>query len=282
MKRAGKSPEEASSEGRAEARDASETPTGDPVREGHRSPLSPASASPVARRDATANDHDVAAFLARMRAVAPHAHGQRGRLIFAMDATMSRRPTWDMAMGLQTEMFRAVEDVGGLDVQLVFFRGAGECRASRWVSDPQTLARLMTGVDCRGGYTQIGKVLTHARREAETARVHALVYVGDCMEEGADDVCGRAGELALLGVPVFLFQEGRDATAEVVFREIARLTKGAWCRFDSGSATQLRELLSAVAVYAAGGRRALTALADRSRSRGAQALLQRLDEPGAG
>jgi len=131
----------------------------------------------------------------------------------------------------------------------------------------------MSGIDCRGGHTQIGKVLGHVRSESAKRRVSALVYVGDCMEEKIDDLCGRAGELALLGVPVFLFQEGADARAEQAFREIARLTKGAYCRFDAGSAAQLRELLSAVAVYAAGGRKALQALAGR----GARALLQQLE-----
>jgi hypothetical protein len=219
-----------------------------------------------------AGDAEVADFVRRMKALAPRAGTARGRLIFAMDATMSRQPTWDMALALQADMFHAVKAVGGLDVQLVYFRGAGECRASRWVSDPDALAGLMTRVACAGGFTQIGKVLAHARAEAAKKAVSALVYVGDCMEEEIDDLCGRAGELALVGVPVFLFQEGNDARAERAFREIARLTKGAWCRFDAGSAAQLRELLSAVAVYAAGGRKALAALSGH----GARRLLQQL------
>jgi hypothetical protein len=224
----------------------------------------PAAGSPRAEIDA---------FLDKVRALGPAtAAGQRGRLIFALDATMSRQPTWDMALALQADMFHAVKAVGGLDVQLIYFRGAGECRASRWVSDPASLAALMTRVHCAGGYTQIGKVLSHARAESGNKPVNALVYVGDCMEEDVDDLCGRAGELALLGVPVFLFQEGGDARAERAFREIARLTKGAYCRFDAGSAAQLKELLSAVAVYAAGGRKALEALSGR----GARALLQQL------
>lgn len=220
-----------------------------------------------------ASDQDVAQFIAQMKALAPQPTAGRGRLIFAMDATMSRQPTWDMALGLQADMFRAVKDVGGLDVQLVYFRGAGECRASKWVSDPDALARLMTTVSCQGGYTQIRKVLSHALQESGRKRVNALVYVGDCMEEDIDDLCGRAGELAMLGVPVFLFQEGADVRAERAFREIARLTRGAFCRFDAGSAAQLRELLSAVAVYAAGGRAALERLSHQGTSRGARLLL---------
>ncbi|MFM9847242.1 MAG: VWA domain-containing protein [Hyphomicrobiaceae bacterium] len=217
----------------------------------------------------------VADFLQSVKALAPQTGAGRGRLIFAMDATMSRQPTWDMALALQADMFKAVKTVGGLDIQLVYFRGTGECRASKWVGDPDALARLMTSVECHGGYTQIGKVLAHARQESEKRKVNALVYVGDCMEEEPDGLCGRAGELALLGVPVFLFQEGRDARAERTFHEIARVTKGAWCRFDAGSATQLRELLMAVAVYATGGHRALEQLEGPAR-RGRRLLLTQM------
>ncbi len=212
------------------------------------------------------DESQVDAFLEKVRSMTPAAgSGQRGRLIFAMDATMSRQPTWDMALGLQADMFAAVKAVGGLDVQLVYFRGFRECRSSKWVRDPEELARLMTKVSCLGGHTQIGKVLIHARKETERNHVNALVYVGDCMEEQVDDLAALAGELGLLGVPVFLFQEGHDTNAETAFREVARLTHGAWCRFDAGSAAQLRELLSAVAVYASGGRKAL---ADLSETRG--------------
>lgn len=219
---------------------------------------------------------EVADFLEHVKTIAPARAGTgRGRLLFAMDATMSRQPTWDMALGLQADMFAAVKAVGGLDVQLCYFRGMGECRASKWVSDPDALSRLMTKVSCRGGYTQIAKVLSHAKHETEDNSVDALVYVGDCMEEDIDHLAALAGELGLMGVPVFLFQEGHDPKAERTFREIARLTRGAYCRFDQGSAKQLRELLSAVAVYAAGGQRALE---DLSRSQGgsARVLLEQM------
>jgi len=219
------------------------------------------------------SEAEIADFLGRMAAHSPASVAGRGRLVFAMDATMSRQPTWDMALALQSDMFEAVKAVGGLDVQLVFFRGYDECRASRWVADPDALARLMAGVACQGGRTQIRKVLSHARGEAETRKVSALVFVGDSMEEDADDLCHRAGELALHGTPVFMFQEGREPRAEATYREIARLTGGAWCPFDAGSAAQLRALLAAVAVYAAGGHRALDALALEQRGGGARLLI---------
>jgi hypothetical protein len=173
-------------------------------------------------------------------------------------------------------MFKAVKAVGGLDVQLVYFRGFNECQASKWVGDPDALARLMRQVSCAGGLTQIGKVLTHARRESETSKVNALVYVGDCMEENVDQLAQLAGELGLIGVPVFLFQEGREGRAERAFKEIARLSRGAYCPFDAGSSRQLRELLTAVAVYATGGRKALKDFSDETKSGAAMRLLQQL------
>lgn len=225
---------------------------------------------------AEAKAAEVADFIAKMKAMSPATAGERGRLVFAMDATMSRQPTWDMALSLQADMFDAVKEVGGLDVQLVFFRGQSECRASKWVSDPAELARLMTTVTCRGGLSQIGRVLTHASDETRSRRIHALVYVGDAMEEDIDPLCAKAGALGLLGVPVFLFQEGMNPAVTRAYQEIARLTNGATCRFDAGAAGQLRALLRAVAVYASGGRKALLALSARSGETGARLLLQQM------
>ena len=201
------------------------------------------------------------AFLDKARAVGP-ASG-RGRLIFSLDATMSRQPTWDLAQSIQNEMFRATAAQGGLDVQLVYFRGFDECRASRFVSDGAGLGRLMTGIACQGGKTQIGRVLAHARDEARAARVGALVYIGDAMEENIDALARTAGELGLLGVKTFLFQEGADPVAAMAFREIARLTGGASAAFDASAPDRLRELLGAVAAYAAGG---LPALEQRAKA----------------
>jgi hypothetical protein len=198
----------------------------------------------------------VDAFLEKIRTPAAVAPGTRGRLIFALDATASRQPTWDRACELQAEMFQAVAAIGGLDIQLVFYRGLRECSASRWVSDGRTLAGLMEKIDCRGGRTQIGRVLAHARAENARHKISALVFVGDAMEEIPADLYAAARDLSF---PAFLFQEGDDPEATRTFREIARLTKGAHCRFDPGAADQLRDLLRAVAVYAAGGLKALSA-----------------------
>ncbi len=224
--------------------------------------------------EAASSDEEVDRFLEQVRNMPKpvHSAGERGRLIFSLDATMSRQPTWDRAQHLQAEMFHAAAELGGLSVQLVYYRGFDECRASRWVDDPRRLADLMSRIDCRGGYTQIGRVLGHIRKQAEQHRVAAAVHIGDACEENIDELAHKAGEIALLGVPVFMFQEGHDPVAAAAFSEIARITGGAHCRFDEGSAAQLKELLSAIGTYAAGG---LAALEQRSDA-GARLLLESL------
>jgi hypothetical protein len=200
---------------------------------------------------------DIAAFVAAAKKVPAPASSGRGRLIFALDATMSRQPTWDLAQTLQAKMFQVAAGLGGLDVQLVYFRGLDECRASNFVSGGQGLAELMSRIDVRGGSTQIRKVLAHARDEAKRAKVGALVFVGDAMEENPDKLAVLAGELALLGIKAFMFQEGHDPAAWRTFSEIARLTGGAYSAFDAGASARLAALLRAAAAYAAGGQAAL-------------------------
>lgn len=219
-----------------------------------------------------ATGKEVDAFLERLAAVPAvrPAQGQRGRLMFALDATASRQPTWDQACRIQGEMFRETAALGGLDVQLVFYRGLGECKASAWFGSAAELLKPMSAVTCRGGKTQIEKVLRFAIAETRRRKVNAVVFIGDSMEEDVDALCHQAGELGLLGVPVFVFHEGRDPKAEEAFRQVAHLTRGACCPFDANSAQQLRELLGAVAVYAAGGR---AALEDYSRREGGATLL---------
>jgi hypothetical protein len=214
-------------------------------------------------------------FLQRVKALGPAAEpGERGRLIFALDATMSRQPTWDSACRLQADMFREAAGAGGLDIQLVYYRGLAECRASPWVAEAGRLGALMERIDCRGGHTQIAKVLAHARRENDARKVAVLVFVGDAMEESLDDLCAAAGELGLRNVKAFMFQEGYDPVCEQAFREIARLTGGAFCRFAPGAAHELAELLRAAAAYAAGGMKALTALKARQSSAAVMLLEQ--------
>lgn len=216
--------------------------------------------APVAKTETTprSSQQEISAFLKSARTLAP-APGGAGRVILALDATMSRQPTWDLACRLQSEMFDAVGARSGLTVQLVYFRGLGECRASRFVRDTGELKSLMTGIACQGGTTQIGKVLSHAIKEHEREKVSAVVYIGDAMEEEVDRLCDKAGTLGLRGLPLFMFQENDDPVARDAFKELARLSRGAWFRFDRNSAATLAKLLSTIAVYATGGHAALEA-----------------------
>ena len=185
------------------------------------------------------------------------AAAKNGRLIFAMDATASRGPTWAQAMGIQAEMFQEAATVGGLDLQLVYYRGMMDFGASPWIGDAARVVDLMRGVDVVSGHTQIERILRHAAEEAKRSKVNALVFIGDAVEESGDLVTAAAGHLALRGVPVFVFHEGGLEPAGAVFRQIAQITHGAYSKFDAKSPQQLRDLLKAVAIFAAGGRKAL-------------------------
>ncbi len=217
---------------------------------------------------------EIARFIDRARTEARRTAG--GRLIFGLDATASRQPTWDRARDLQAAMFDEAGRIGDLEVQLVYFRGLDECRASRWLADSRTLHDLMGRISCRAGATALGRVLSHAASEAAERPIAALAFVGDAMEEEPGQLYDLAGRLALVGVTCFMFQEGRDPQVATVFGEIARLTGGAHVPFDAAAAGRLGDLLRAVAAYATGGRAALEALADRRDGEGARLLIGRM------
>jgi hypothetical protein len=203
----------------------------------------------------------VAEFLKRlekMPAVKPA--GEPARLVFGMDATASRQPMWDRACQVQGEMFLATRDIGGLAVSLAYYRGFQEFAATPFLTDAMELARRMARVSCLGGQTQILRLLRHTLAETKAKRVAALVFVGDAMEEDVDALCHAAGELGLRGTPAFMFHEGQDPIAANAFRQIAKLSGGAYVPFDTHSPDALRDLLRAVAVFAAGGRAALARL----------------------
>jgi hypothetical protein len=206
---------------------------------------------------------DIDAFLNTAAKVPPLSQ-VKGRLIFAIDATLSRQPTWERAAEIQTEMFDVTHAIGGLAVQLVYFRGRGEFEASNWTTSAAMLADRMNGIRCKSGFTRLRRVLAHTVEEARRTKVGALVYVGDCFEENPDVTAQEAAKLALLGVPAFMFHEGEDPTAARMFKQIATLTRGVYANFDHGSAARLRDLLKAAAVYAAGGGSALKQLGEKS------------------
>lgn len=221
----------------------------------------------------TASSREVAQFLDKSRAITQFT-ARQPRLLFAIDATASRQPTWDRACHLQQSMFRATAKIASLSVQLCYYRGFNEFRAGRWQNDSEALARDMGRVLCEGGHTQIARVLRHAQAEHGKSPLRAVVFIGDAMEENPDTLCDLAGKCGILRLPLFLFQEGNDKLARSTFQSMARLSGGAWARFDGASADTLAGLLGAVASYAAGGRTAL----EQHGGPGAKLLLQQLKD----
>ncbi len=199
--------------------------------------------------------NDVQQFLSKVASL-PKASGD-ARLIFSLDATASRQGTWDVASQLQGEMFQSTQSLGGLNVQLCYFRGFGEFFSSDWQSNPDEIMRIMTRLQCQAGATQLHRLLQHAVDENQSKSIRGLIYIGDAMEENVDLLAQLAGKLGLLNVPLFMFQERSDPVTKAAFQELARLSGGAYSQFDSASADQLKELLRAVAIYAAGGLKAL-------------------------
>lgn len=218
-----------------------------------------------------ASSQEVTQFLQKSRAISEFVE-QQPRLLFAVDATASRQPTWDHATYLQQEMFHVSSKLTPLSVQLCYYRGFNEFRASRWLTDSAALAQLMGQVRCEGGHTQIARLLRHAQDEHSKAPIKALVFIGDAVEETPDSLCNLAGQCGIVQLPLFLFQEGRDRLVEQTYRSMAKISGGAYARFGSSSAQALANLLGAVATFATGGHAALEKRGDDS----AKLLLQQL------
>jgi hypothetical protein len=213
---------------------------------------------------------EIDAFLEQLKSPASRSSvGSSGRLIIGIDATASRSPTWDAACAIQGEMFEATAGIGGIEIQLAYYRGYNECRASRWVTTARELHTLMRSVACSGGRSQIARVLDHTIRETQTRKVAALVFIGDAIEEPVDRLCHQAGELGALGTPIFALQEGRAGDVTEAFKQVARLSGGAHLAFDLAAIGVLKTLLAAIAVYTAGG---LAALEDYGRKQGGTVL----------
>jgi hypothetical protein len=226
----------------------------------------------MAKPPSTRSSHaQIEKFLEKSKSIATFVES-RPRLLFAVDATASRQPTWNIARKLQSEMFLATRNATSLSVQLCYFRGFHDFYASAWLTDSTELAQNMSRVRCEGGHTQIGRLLKHAQAEHAKSAIKALVFIGDANEESADTLCNMAGQCGLLKLPLFMFQEGRNPAVKQTFSEMARLSGGAFAFFDQHSADTLAALLGAVARYATGGRKAL----QKHDSDVAKALLQQL------
>ena len=184
----------------------------------------------------------------------------RGRLIFAIDATASREATWTLARERQADMFRKTAPIGRLEVKLVAY-GGDWCRKSPWKSSGDEIARIMNTITCDGGFTQIERVLDYVLREHATAPVQAVTFIGDACEEELDVLAGKAHKLGATGVPLYMFQEGRDPAVRNIFRLLALKSGGEYFEFDPEkprAVELLSEQLNTVARLVVGDVEALT------------------------
>ena len=222
----------------------------------------------------------VAGFLAQVKQ-RKHLPERRSlkRLIFALDATASREPTWDLACSLHGELFLEVGNQAQLAVQLCYYRGLNEFTASPFSPTPEELLGQMQRVHCLAGRTQLERLLAHTLTTARNFPLRGLVFVGDAFEENLPRILQQAGELRLRNVPVFIFQEGSDPRAGEAFARIAATTGGGHVQFNSAGAEELKRLLGAIASFATAGREGLEHFARNSGSRKALQLLEQLDNP---
>jgi hypothetical protein len=193
---------------------------------------------------ATTNRPEVDAFFKRLTG--------KARITFILDYTASRQPTMDQAAQLQVGMFETAGAIGGLEMQLIHFRGFYECAASPWFKNGRALADRMAQITCQTGHTKIQRALKLAQQEHAKEKINAIILIGDACEEIPADIYAET-----FAAPIFAFQERDNPEATDVFASLAKLTSGVHCQFNSDSADKLADLLKGVAAFATGGLLAL-------------------------
>jgi hypothetical protein len=186
-----------------------------------------------------------------------------GHLIFGLDLTGSRQPNLAAARIATKAMFAALEGIGKIAVKLIYYRGTDECRASKWYQDPEILCRSMLGLSCEVGETQIARLLGAALHEEQ--ELEAVVFIGDHCEDDADRLMQLAHKLGRKSIPLFVFHECADddyrsLKAKPVFKRMAKASGGRYVEFRRSSGAVLKEILSSVAAFSAGGTKALERL----------------------
>jgi len=179
-----------------------------------------------------------------------------GRLIFGLDLTGSREHSLQHARIATAAMFDTIRNLGAVAVKLVYYRGNDECKAGEWRTDPAIVSRFMLGLSCEAGYTQIERMLRFVL--AEEQRISGFVFVGDHCEDNPAILYELAQALERRSIPLFVFHEcadkdERSLQAKPIFKRMAELSGGVYVEFKPDSGAVLRELLSSVAAFSAGG-----------------------------
>ncbi|MEW8092424.1 MAG: hypothetical protein AB2784_22700 [Candidatus Thiodiazotropha endolucinida] len=183
------------------------------------------------------------------------AAAKRGvRIGFIIDATASRRKTWEEAQVIQARMFKATQDISALNLRLVHY-GGENLNDLGWESDVRKIAAHMAAVRCERGLTQINDALRLFLDEAPEDKADAIILIGDSFEEDSDDTAHLTKQLKRQKIKIFSFIDGDDLTGTTVFEKLATNTGGTFAQF--GEDLPLAALCEGVALLTSGGRKAL-------------------------
>lgn len=209
---------------------------------------------------------------------------KEARIVFAVDATMSRQTFWTEAKTLQEEMFFQIQRCGSrVSTQLASYSGDTYNRdidVSPWYSEPGKLCDRMDEVRCVAGGTQIAKVFEHAVRECTAHKVDALILVVDSCEEAEHDLLPLAYEVGKRNIQFFLFDDKQRTTCrqgetERVFKSIVDAAQGYYAPFDDTSPDVIRDYLRTVTAAATRNKRAMVRAGDAIRTPEGMALYQK-------
>jgi len=186
---------------------------------------------------------------------------QMARLAFVLDLTGSRSASLQKARIATAAMFDTIRAIGSVAVKMIYFRGARECKASAWESDPAVVSRTMQQLSCATGATQIGRALRQVLIESETPA--AVVFIGDHCEDDPRELVALSAELGKRNAPLYVFHEcgdddARSLAAQPVFTRVAEASGGVYCEFRPDAGDVLRELLSSVAAFSSAGKEGVT------------------------
>ena len=203
----------------------------------------------------------------RCRAARPPAHARPADLRPRRDG----QPRADLgpACHIQAEMFEETAALGGLDVQLVYYRGFGECEASPWLGNAADLPRRMTGVRLprRPDPDRPGAAACHRRDQGQEGRT-PWSSSATAWRKMPTRSATRPASWACWACPSSCSTRAVTPWPPRPSTRWRGSPAAPIAPSMPAAPSQLRELLGAVAVYAAGGRQALEDLRPRGRRRG--------------
>jgi hypothetical protein len=188
------------------------------------------------------------------------------RVLLAL-ANHARAPGWDRAKVLQGRMFEAASH-SGLEMKFAFYaedddNGVRRCRITKhWIANSNDMASIMDRAECSCGcYVNIRSVLQQAVKENQDRPMRAVIIVGDAFhddQDSLDEAALAANQLRREGTQVFLIQQGDDLITARRLQYLARVSGGAYFRFDPRTQEwQFSEMWKVMSVYAAGGEEAV-------------------------